>query len=103
MGLRLELQAGVLLSRTAMRHAGDLVQPEGGEQYACPEAIVAASSGEAIAAVAAHDMFSLGALAYEVIAQQPPCASAEAAMECAAGRTAYPWYACQILSQTRDV
>ena len=61
--------------------------------YAAPEVALAADRGDRAAARAAHDVWSLGVMAYEAIAQRPARASMRDLYECASGRAPYPWEA----------
>ena len=62
--------------------------------YAPPEVVNALHAGEAATVQPSHDIWSLGALAFECISQTPlPLAfgDGDAIRACAAGERPYPW------------
>ena len=61
--------------------------------YAPPEVIMAHNEGQPVTVEAAHDIWALGVMAYEVIAGQPAFQHSRHIFACAQGNEAYPWEA----------
>ena len=81
------------MSEPGSAFAGEHLFPRCTLTYAPPEVIAAYNAGEDVTVAPSHDVWSLGVMAYEVIAQQPAFEDATALFESAAGARPYPWEA----------
>ena len=65
-------------------------------RYAPPEVINAHDEGEAVTVQPAHDIWALGVMAYEVIANERAFQSSKSIFACAEGSEVYPWEAARL-------